>query len=42
MVRIRTFEDSILDIPEEPLDVGVAKSHMVLPHLHHLLAWSNC
>jgi hypothetical protein len=26
---------------KDPLDVGGAKSHVVVPHLHHLSAWSN-
>jgi hypothetical protein len=41
MVYTRTSEDAILDIPKDPLDVGMAKSHVAVPHLHHLLSWSN-
>jgi hypothetical protein len=25
----------------DPLDVGVDKSHVAVPHLHHLSSWSN-
>jgi hypothetical protein len=44
MVHTRTSVDPILDIPEDPLDVGKVKSHVAVPHLHHLAclsAWSN-
>jgi hypothetical protein len=41
MMRTRTSEDSILDIPEAPPDVGVAKPHMEMLHLAHQSAWNN-
>jgi hypothetical protein len=34
----------LLTSPRDPSDVGVAKSHVVVPYLHHLdhlSAWSN-
>jgi hypothetical protein len=41
MMLTRTSEDSILDIPEAPPDVGVAKPHMEMLHLAHQSAWNN-
>jgi hypothetical protein len=36
MVRTRTFKELSLDSPEDLLDVGVVKSHVAVPHFHHL------
>jgi hypothetical protein len=44
MVHTRTFEELSLDSPEGSAGRGVVKSHVAVPHLHHLdhlSAWSN-